>query len=298
MYWVVEAKTAIPLRCLLYTGKDTLSAASLEQYGGHVPALVMELTEPFLDSGRNVTADNYFTSHKLAMKLEARRTTLVGTLRNNSTCLPQEAKLIEGRQRGESVHYYSGAATICSYWDKGKKPVCLLSTMHGNLPNRKAGEGKSDIVEEYNATKSGVDTLDKIVRGYSSKRKYRRWPPHVYFTLLDCSVYVAFHMRRNDSSDDHYTFKKELAYEMALPLVRKRAQLQSLRSGVATAMKMMGVFPPLATLQKPCGTSRCAYCPRKKDRKSKTQCASCPKFICADHQFPVCSECLSRTVST
>lgn len=41
----------------------------------------MKLVEPFLDSGRNVTVDSWFTFMSLAAELYKRGTTLVGTLR-------------------------------------------------------------------------------------------------------------------------------------------------------------------------------------------------------------------------
>jgi hypothetical protein len=295
MYWVAEADTAIPLRCLLYVGRSTVSEASREEHGGHVQALVMELMEPFLDSGRNLTTDNWFTSKKLALKLIDRRTTLVGTLKNNSPCIPAPAKTTEGRVRGDSVHFYSTSTTICSFWDKGSRPVNVLSSMHGAQRNCSADEGKSEIVKFYNATKSGVDILDKLVRGYSSKRKYRRWPCHVFFTLVDCSVYVAYMMRKltTENQEGHYFFKVELAYELVLPLVRCRSEMPCLRSWVKEAMKLVGVQPMSAPHSShPGGTvGRCAFCPREMDRKSKTCCSSCGKFICGDHQIVCCSEC-------
>ena len=171
MYWVAETDTAIPLRCLLYIGRNTVNEQSREEHGGHVPALVMDLMQAFLDGGRNLTTDNYFTSLKLALKLNERRTTLVGTLKHNSTCLPAAAKSTKGRERGDTVHYYSNIATISSFWDKGTKPVNILSTMHGAQKNLGINDGKCEIVDFYILTKSGVDILDKLVRGYSSKRK-------------------------------------------------------------------------------------------------------------------------------
>jgi hypothetical protein len=298
LYWVTEANTAIPLKCILYVGKDTVPEASRQKHGGHVPALVMDLMEPFLDCGRNLTTDNWFTSQKLADLLCLRKTTLIGTLKGNATCLPLAAKSTVGRHRGDSVHYYSGNSTICSYWDKGSKPVNVLSTMHGVLRNLGSEDGKSDIVEYYNATKSGVDILDKLVRIYSSKRKYRRWPCHIFFTLVDCSVYVAYLMQKNvhESQESHYTFKKELAYELAFPLIRCRSKIRSLRSTVKDAMKMIGIQAVLVPEIQPSNhIRRCAFCPRDKDRKSKTSCVSCGKSICAVHQIISCSECTPLT---
>jgi hypothetical protein len=292
VYWVTEANTGIPLKCVLYVGKSTVTDASREKYGGHVPALVMELMEPFLDCGRNVTMDNWFTSQKLANHLARRKTTLLGTLKSNSPSIPDYAKSLKRRERGDSVHFYSGTSTLCSFWDKGKKPVFILSTMHGTVSNRMAGDGKSELVKDYNVTKSGVDRLDKLVRGYSSKRKNRRWPCHVFFTLMDCCVYVAYNlMCQGETSESHYTFKKELAYELALPFVRSRAELSVLRGPVKDAMKMVGVNPIVQEMPQATGKRRCAFCPRDKDRKSKNTCASCGKHVCMEHQMLVCCEC-------
>ena len=83
---------------------------------------------------------------------------------------------------GDAVHYYSGGTTLCSFWDKDTRPVMLLSSMHGGQQNKRhRDEGKPDIVEFYNCTKSGVDNLDKLIRGYNSKHKCRRWSPAVYW---------------------------------------------------------------------------------------------------------------------
>ncbi|KAK0060040.1 hypothetical protein Bpfe_010568 [Biomphalaria pfeifferi] len=36
---------------------------------------------------------------------------------------------------------------------------------------------------------------------------------------------------------------------------------------------------------------RCSFCDRSKDRKSKTKCCRCDKFICASHQHTICPDC-------
>jgi len=52
--------------------------------------LIMRLMEPILDSGRNLTIDNFFTSVPLAKDLLNRKITLVGTLRTNKREIPPE----------------------------------------------------------------------------------------------------------------------------------------------------------------------------------------------------------------
>ena len=116
--------------------------------------------------------------------------------------------------------------------------------MHGAQRNLGKEDGKSEIVKFYNETESGVDSLSKLVRGYISKRKYRRWPCSIFFTLVDCATYVAFKMFNfiSYSNDSHYNFRKELAYELVLPLVSQRSGLSGLRASSKEARRLIGVY--------------------------------------------------------
>ena len=89
-----------------------------------------------------------------------RNTTYIGTVRQNKRFLPTVAKSTENRQRGDSKHFSTEDITLCSFWDKGKGPVDVLSSMHGAQCNMDAENGKPDIVKFYNKTKSGVDALE------------------------------------------------------------------------------------------------------------------------------------------
>ena len=55
-------------------------------------SIVMNLAEPFLDGGRNITADRFFGSQALAEDLLERRTTYVGTLASNKRFIPGELR--------------------------------------------------------------------------------------------------------------------------------------------------------------------------------------------------------------
>ena len=52
MYWIAEAETALPLQCVLYIGRDTISEVAALENGGRIPALVINLISPYLDSDR------------------------------------------------------------------------------------------------------------------------------------------------------------------------------------------------------------------------------------------------------
>jgi hypothetical protein len=51
---------------------------------------------------------------------------------------------------------------------------------------------KTDISMDYNATKRGVDNLDKLVTGNSCKRRTLQWPLVIFFNILDILAYKAF----------------------------------------------------------------------------------------------------------
>ena len=164
----------------------------------------------------------------------------------------------------------------------------MLSSTHGAQRSLGKEDGKSAIVKFYNETESGVDSLSKLVRGYSSKRKDRRWPCSIFFTLVDCATYVAFKMFEfiRDSNDNHYNFRKELAYELVLPLVSRRSGLSGLRASTKEARRLIGVHVnlesdrPLAVRGR---AKRCNFCSRGRDKKAKTSCCLCGRPICPEH---------------
>lgn len=295
VFWAVDAENCMPLKCLVYIGAETLPAHTRAASATFGEAVVMHLMSGYLDKGRNVTTDNYFTSVPLANRLAARNTTIVGTIRSNRRELPPSCKDTGNRQRGDSRHYYSAGNTVCSFWDKGTKPVLLLSSSHGVQQNTQS-PAKPAIVENYNSTKAGVDNLDKLVRGYSSKRKCRRWPYGVFFTLMDVSVIAAYKMYQRDNDDSHYIFKRELAYEMCLPFVHQRSLLPRLNDCIKQAMANVGITaaPVQPAVQQASGRQkqgRCKLCPRERDRKSRTKCSVCESYVCLEHSQLKCSNC-------
>jgi hypothetical protein len=155
-----------------------------------VQHVVLQLAEPYLDKGYNITADNFFTQLPLVLFLQERKTSYVGTIRCNRRELPQHALHVTKKPLYTShFHTEDHGVLLTSYKAKKNKNVLLLSTRHAvgsvssNLVKR-----KPNTVLFYNDTKYGVDILDKMCKSMSVKSGVRRWPLAVFFNLLDIAA--------------------------------------------------------------------------------------------------------------
>ncbi|XP_076841405.1 uncharacterized protein LOC143485760 [Brachyhypopomus gauderio] len=109
-FWIAaDLKTKYMCNALPYLGKDS-SRPKGERLSENV---VMRLMEPYLDKGRTVTTDNYFTSLSLANRLLARNTALLGTINKIRREIHPPAKNTKGRKdNGEKT-----TTSTCSWKD-------------------------------------------------------------------------------------------------------------------------------------------------------------------------------------
>ena len=93
-------------------------------------SVVLQLVEPFVDSGCHIVTDNFFTSLKLARKLTEKGMTLLGTIRSNKREIPKEMRTTANRERYSSKFAFQtdGEAAIVSYVPKRNKNVLLLTS--------------------------------------------------------------------------------------------------------------------------------------------------------------------------
>ena len=57
--------------------------------------------------------------------------------------------------------------------------------MHLSKREDVGSETKPEVIKCYNSTKGGVDTMDRLVRGYSTKQMTRRWPMAIFYNMVD-----------------------------------------------------------------------------------------------------------------
>lgn len=92
-----------------------------------------------------------------------------------------------------------------------------------------------EIIQFYNSTKGGVDTLDQLCHGYSTGRKTRRWPLCLFYNLLNIVGYNSMILLRGSHAagkeivTNRRDYLKNLAFDLVKPHMRSRFEAPTLR---------------------------------------------------------------------
>jgi len=265
-YWVLaDSKERFVLNAIPYLGKDE-SRPSDVSLGEHV---VMRLTEPYLNKGRNVSTDNFFTSLKLANNLREKNTSLVGTLNKIRREVPPSVKKPKDPLYS-TVIYKAGDTVLTSYQGKVAKNVLVLSSMHTGVTVSEEGKKLPETVKYYNETKAGVDAIDQMARYYSVRAGTRRWPVHVFYNILDLAMINAHTLYKLVTGEklSRHSFIRKGAEELVAPYLEAR-------------------FPRADDQLLPEPAAKCrAKCQIKKcqGNKTKERCSECDKWMCGSCQ--------------
>lgn len=298
IFWVCDSETSFPLRGEVYVGQQPGAVAN----NNKVTDLVKRLVRPWVNTGRNITMDNYFTSVELACDMLAVNTTIVGTMRNNRKDIPNDLQASRKRDLYSSIFCFHDQLTLNSYVPRKGKSVIMLSTMHHDDTVDADNNNKPEIITYYNSTKSGVDNLDHLVGLYTCKRKTRRWPMTFFFNAIDTAgiaSYTTWCCRYPDyqhgKSHKRRLFLLQLVEDLVTDqLTRRRSNPQSFQGGVKLAFRSLGMeplrlVPPVAETD--ARQKRCVICPRTVDRKTKTRCSECGNHCCNEHCKITCALC-------
>ena len=187
-----------------YTHRSEVYAGKPVEEGEYYVKGVEEITLRLIDryatfcevKGRNVSFDNLYTSIPLAIELQKRGLTCIGTVKFNRRGVPKEIRELKGRKENSSIIWYEknkNKMTLTSYVvntkSKGKKNVVVLSTKPLLLGVTKDdGKAKPAIIKEYDFTKGGTDIVDQRSASYTTSTKSPRWLSVLYCTVLYCIV--------------------------------------------------------------------------------------------------------------
>lgn len=304
MQCLADSKTHYVLNTYLYCGKNSDGLTLTEEEKKHPVPLqaCLRLCQPILNSNRNITTDNWYTSMELISVMKSKGLTVVGTLRKNKKEIPKEFLPQKDRPIGSSLFGFTNDTTIVSYVPKKNKSVILVSSMHHDNTVDES-TNKPEIIMHYNSTKGGVDSVDQMCSVYSSSRRTRRWPMPVLYRILDMSAlnaYIIQQSHERSTKMTRMTFLKGLAKMMCEPYMKERSYNDrlptQLRTSIATALKLhsaetTSTHDENLKLERS-KRKRCSFCPPNKRAKTVHLCPKCRLPICMTCAKTVCNSCL------
>jgi len=235
IWWCCDSDTSYPLNGQIYLGRQPGESREVGQ-GARV---VHDLVSPWKKSGRNVVADNFFSSVELVEELLQDGLTYTGTVRSNKPHIPVQMKPSSSRDVHSTLFGFHNQLTLVSYVPKPAKSVIVISSMHHD----KAVEGdkkKPQMILHYNATKSGVDNMDHLATLYTSRRKTNRWPLVLFFNMLDIAAIAACILwlttnpdwKSSEGKRRRGIFLRELGYSLVRPHMITRSTVATLQSSI------------------------------------------------------------------
>ncbi|XP_014290398.1 piggyBac transposable element-derived protein 4 [Halyomorpha halys] len=296
MYALVDSCTLYTSNLEIYAGRQPDGPYNVNNTASEV---VMRIAEPILNTGRNITLDNYFTSIPLASELLEKKTTIVGTLRKNKKEIP--VRFIETNRRDlhSSLFGFTKTSVLVSYKVKHNKNVLVLSTLHKDhkIDTETGDLLLPEVITFYNLTKGAVDMVDRMKGLYSVARVSCRWPLTIFFGMMNIggiNSQIIFKANTNEIIE-RKIFLKNLSLALIKAHLISRSSIQNIATRDRQAMKR------IAGLQneeedgnetiKTHAEGFCAYCPRRKNKKTKKICGKCKIPICPLHTVYKCTKC-------
>jgi len=295
-YWcLADVYTSYLCNFDVYLGRDPTRNVPVGE------SVVLKLAEGFLNTGQNITMDNFFTSIPLAQKLFEKKTTIVGTMKSNKPQVPSCIKPDRSRAINSSLFLFHDYLTLASFVPKRSRAVNILSTQH-HSPTIEANQ-KPAIIGCYNDTKGAVDTVAHLFSMNSCRRKTKKWTTNTFYFILDAAVHnacVLYTLKNGLSARNRRAYIESLAKSLCSSAAINRCadwhsnNATGIPSSIVQAAISQGIYerpaptPSINTDQ----ISRCYLCPKAKT--SRNTCIRCRKFVCKTHSVErkvLCRSC-------
>lgn len=154
---------------------------------------------------------------------------------------------------------------------------------------------KPEMIMNYNMTKGGVDTVDKMCETYNVARGTNRWPMVIFYSLMNVAginSYIIYMQNNPDKKINRRIFLQSLSYDLVSSQLRRRALNTSLPRNIKLRLfELCKIDGPESSGTSFNKTGRCGYCSSKKNRKTRYNCATCKKYFCLEHAIMVCPDC-------
>lgn len=297
---LTDARNHYVYNTYLYCGKGSDGRGlSAEEKKLAIPTqAALRLCQPILQTNRNVTGDNWYSSIELVETFLEKGLTFVGTLKKNKPQIPKQFLPSREREVGSSVYGFTNKMTLLSHVPKKGKAVLLISSMHHSKEND-SSSNTPEIISFYNNTKGGVDTVDQMCANYSSSRRTRRWTMAVFCRILDMSAVNGFILHqsyRKRKVMERADFMKGLAKQLIEPYLKLRVVNTRLPRSLRQAIgRILGTALPEESQTEERlsreSRKRCQSCPASKRKKTTYLCASCRSPVCLQCTKKVCPSC-------
>lgn len=298
---LTDAHNSYLLNAYIYVGKDSdgKSLTKEEQKLLKPTQAVIQVTKPIVNTKRNVTGDNWFSSIELVEELQKRKLTYVGTLKKNKE-IPPEFLPNRKKEAGSCMYGFRKNMTLLSFIPKKYKAVILISSMHSS-EFTDIDNDKPEVISFYNATKSGVDTLDYKCSIYSANRRTRRWPLAIFYHLisLSCANSHVLYSSIQPAKMDRFSFMKEIGLSLVKKHMDTRLKIPNLPDQVKKIIRE--TFYP-EDQQKQRNTTHksdrlekrrnCRFCPYTKNRMTNYKCVKCETPNCLECSKKICNVCV------
>ncbi|XP_055928586.1 piggyBac transposable element-derived protein 4-like [Argiope bruennichi] len=181
IFALCDSKTFYCSNMEIYIGKQPPGPFAVENKPLDI---VKRLVMPIENSNKNLTTDNWYTSFPLVVYLLEKKITFIGTVKKNKKEIHAEFLPRKHRIVGTSIFGFQKNKTLVSYVPKKNKAVVLVSSLHDKA-EIDGDSGKPEVILDYNMTKGGVDTCDKMCSAYSVSQITRRWPLVLFYIMMN-----------------------------------------------------------------------------------------------------------------
>lgn len=298
-YALVDAKIYYTYNLELYAGEQPKGAFDVSDRPEHV---VARLAEPLFGTRRNITCDKWFTSFESMQYLKEKKLSLLGIIHKNKSQLPPEFVNTKSRAAKSNKFCFNKTCSLVSHVPRKGKNVLLLSSFHHD-DQVDEETGKAKALLDYNATKSGIDILDKLCSTYNVTRNTHRWTMIVFFTLLNIAginseiIAITNSNFNLNTKNRRRNYLKALSNELCLPQLQRRSvQKTGLPTELQLRLRNFQPAPQPDDQTPDCHEGkrkRCLKCREtKRTRFSKYNCKKCVSiFFCLEHACMICENC-------
>lgn len=189
--------------------------------------------------------------------------------------------------------------TVVQYVPKKYKLVTLLSTLH-HEKNILEGHPKKlpEIIQFYNSTKGGVDTMDQLLRTYTCKRQTKRWPVALFSNFIDIPALNAYVLWteihptwNNTRTHKRRLFLQQLGESLIRSCIARRTHQPRTAASAAIVENVrveetMDLSSTNLAIEKRKASQRkrCNDCSKTIAKKTFTSCDVCSRPVCPDHR--------------